>query len=170
MIWAAQIHSHRPTRIMKQWKYFMPLLDKKYPDETRMVGVGCLMGMLSGDTNTLPPDVFFDKCLRKLEILKGYKSSNEDGNWTMEKFLNMIYGLCGETKNQQLLFAGLQLLLDLTAIPMAAKQEDVDYIMERTKDVENMREDLASSLLVIYQDPRYIVEFVKRNPPRPRQS
>ena len=148
----------------------MPLLDAKYPAETRMVGIGCLIGMLSGDTNTLPPEVFFDKCLRKLEILKGYKSSDEDGNWTCQRFLNMIYSLCGETHNQQLLFAGLQLLLDLTSIPMEAKPEDIAYIMEQTKDIPNMREDLAASLLVIYQNPLFIVEFVKRNPPRPRQS
>ena len=91
---------------MKQWTHFMPLLDAKYPDETRMVGVACLMGMLSGDATSMPPDVFFDKALRKLEILKGYKASDEDGNWTPQRFMNMIYALCGETRNQQLLFAG----------------------------------------------------------------
>ena len=157
-------------KIMKQWKYFMPLLDKKYPADTRMVGIGCLMGMLSGDTNTLPPFVFFDKCLKKMEILKGYKGNEEDGNWTTERFLNMIYSLCGETHNQQLMFAGLQLLLDLTAMPNKPKTEDIQFIMERCKDVPNMRDDLAESLLMIYQDPQYIVEFVKLNPPRPKQS
>ena len=62
------------------------------------------------------------------------------------------------------------MLLDLTSIPSFAKDQDIEYIMERTKDVPNMREDLARSLLVIYQDPRYIVDFVRLNPPRPRQS
>lgn len=86
----------------------MPLLDKKYPAETRMVAVACLMGMLSGDTNTLPPMVFFDKCLRKMEILQGYKNNEEDGYWSTERFLNMIYSLCGETQNTQLIFAGIK--------------------------------------------------------------
>lgn len=96
---------------MKQWNLFMPLLDEKYPAETRMVAVACLMGMLGGDSSSLPPMVFFDKCMRKREILKGYKGSDSDGNWTTERFLNAIYALCGETQNQQLLFAGSYLLI-----------------------------------------------------------
>jgi len=170
MLWASQFNAWKPMKIMKQWNNFMPLLDKKYPAETRMVAIACLMGMLSGDTNTLPPIVFFEKCLRKLEILEGYKGSDEDGNWTTERFLNMIYSLCGETTNQQLMFAGLQLLLDLTSIPNEPRMEDVQFIMEQTKDIPNMRQELAYSLLIIYQDPVYIVDFIKQNPPKPRQA
>lgn len=157
-------------KIMDQWKYYMPLLDKKYPTETRMVALTCLMGMLSGDPATMPPMVFFDKCMRKLEILQGYKNNENDGYWSVEKFLNMIYGLCGETNNQQLMFGGLQLLMDLTAIPADPKPEAIEYIMEMTRDVPNMKEDIAESLLVIYQDPAVIIDFVHQNPPKPRQK
>ena len=106
----------------------------------------------------------------KTEILKGYKNNEEDGYWSTEKFLNMIYGLCGETNNQQMLFGGLQLLMDLTAIPATPKQEAIDYVMENTKDIPNMREDLAASLLLIYQDPDYIIQFIHATPPKPRQA
>lgn len=53
---------------------------------------------------------------------------------------------------------------------MPPRPEAVKYIMEQTTDVPNMREDLAESLLTIYQDPGYIVDFIRHNPPRPRQS
>ena len=92
---------------MKQWDNFMPLLDKKYPTETRMVAIGCLLAMLTGGPDTQPPFVFYDKCMRKLEILKGYKG---DSGWTTERFLNTIYSLCGEVDNQQLMFTGLHVV------------------------------------------------------------
>lgn len=61
------------------------------------------------------------------------------------------------------------MLLDLTSIPPSAREEDVAFIMKQCADVPTMKADIARSLLMIYQDPPYIIEFVHRDPPRPRQ-
>ena len=157
MLWASWAHAWRPHRVMKLWDKFMPLLDPSYPSDVRMIPVACLMSMLGGAAdNTQPPEIMYQKCRTKLEILRGYKESS---GWGTEKFLNTVYQLCVDQTNPQIMMAGWQLLMELTQKPPEPSENALNYVMKHNKN-PNLTRDKAKIALTMYQDPRDVVSLV----------
>ena len=158
------------NKIYELWDDFMPLLDSKYPSETRQVAVACLLGLFGGDTSSMPPHIFYQKCLKKLEVLRGYGKSG----WDTTKFLNTIYELCGtfDPENPTLMMASIELLLNLTTIPSEPRESDINKVYtylqkysdsqspESSQSLKLLTKESIKAMLYAYQSPEECVQRI----------